>query len=258
MATSSTASATAAKPLSWTRTDPVKTIPLYALFFAPGLVLAADQGTDLEYLRAEHARVLEQITPGAMEPSEPHRQLKAPPGSLDTPSGVDIGAMVEQFNRAQRGEGRADSKRQAGLYAFVSLSVPEPVLRSIARDVKKAGGTMVLRGFKEETNMGATAAALQAINEGVGAEWALDPDLFAALKIEKVPALAVVMEKPEVSICEAEDQPQGGCAAALDAAVAYGDISVPHAMRRILAGSKQPEIQAQARAVLAKVEAKPQ
>jgi len=236
----------------------MKAIPLYALFFAPGLALAAEQGMDIEALRAEHAKMLEQINPNVMSLPETHRQLKAPPGSLDKSSEVDIGAMVERFNRAQRGEGGAESKRQAGLYAFVSLSVPQPVLRAIARDVKKAGGTMVLRGFKEETNMATTVAALQAVNEGVGAEWALDPDLFSALKIEKVPALAVVMEKPGVFICGVESQShQGGCSDAFDAAVAYGDISVPHAMRRILAESQQPQIQAQARDFLAKVEEKP-
>lgn len=227
------------------------------MFFTSGPSFA-DQVTSLEAIRAEHANILEQITPSTMNPSEPHRHLKDPPGSLDAPSDVDVDAMVEQFNRAQRGEGQVGSKRHAGLYAFVSFSVPETVIRSIARDVKKAGGTMVLRGFKEETNMGATATALQVINKDIGAEWAIDPDLFAALKIEKVPALAVVMEKPGMFICGTEDQPQEGCTAVFDAAVVYGDISVPHAMRRILAGSRQSEIQAQARTVLAKVEAKPQ
>lgn len=236
----------------------MKSIPLYALFFAPGLALAADQGVGLEALRAEHAKMLEQISPSVVALPEAHRQLKDPPGSLSKHSEVDIGAMVERFNRAQRGEDGAESKRQAGLYAFVSLSVPESVLRAIARDVKKAGGTMVLRGFKDETNMATTVAALQAVNEGVGAEWALDPDLFSALKIEKVPALAVVMEKPGVSICDVESQSRGGCSDAFDAAIAYGDISVPHAMRRIIDGSKQAEIQAHAKSILAKVEAKAQ
>jgi conjugal transfer pilus assembly protein TrbC len=221
------------------------------------MLIAAEKGVGIEELRAEHAKMLEQIAPGSIPSSGAGRELKLPPGT-EKRSDVDIGAMIEQFNRASRGEEQAESKRKSGLYAFVSLSVPPPVLRAIAQDVKKAGGTMVLRGFKEGTSMASTVAALQEINQSIGAEWSIDPDLFSSLRIEKVPALAIVMEKPGVSVCDAQGGDRNGCAEAFDAAVTYGDINVPHAMRRIIERSNQPQIQAQAKDVLAKVEAKPQ
>lgn len=218
---------------------------LMALFTVSASSSANDK-IDLDAIKAENAKVLESYAKGA---SITNNQTGLGDKSLpntETQSKIDIGSMVDKFNQSQQG----DEKRKAGLYAFVSLSVPARDLKVIGQEIKKAGGIMVLRGFTKDTSAKQTAQALMAINKEVGAEWSLDPDMFQALDIQKVPAIAIVMpKKGEHKACQQNVE----CEPAFDSAIAYGDISVEEAMRRIMSSSQQKDIKYEAESVLKKL-----
>lgn len=203
------------------------------------------QEVDLEAMRAQNAKTLMVYDKSSQLKPE---QNVAVPNNLpnqSTPSKIDISSMVEKFNQSQKGEG----KRKAGLYAFVSLSVPERDLRAIGREIRKAGGTVVLRGFSKDTSVKKTVDALQSINKEVGAQWSIDPDLFKALDIQKVPAIAIVIPKEnQANMAACSDGNE--CEPVFDSAIAYGDISVEEAMNRIVLSSTQKTIKDEARSII--------
>lgn len=222
----------------------------YAALFFPLAVLSVEiPQVNYDELRSQNEKAINQVSPKSLT-FEPYG-VKAPPTG-PVSSDIDVGALIDKFNDAKNNEG--EEKRKPGLYALVSLSVPQPVLKEIAKEVKRAGGVMVLKGFTKETSAKQTALALAEINKGIDAQWSIDPDLFKALKVEKAPAIAIVISKEGVTICEQAQQEKDACGDSYDSAIAYGDISVAHAMRRIINGSKQKSIRHEANKILGKLE----
>lgn len=221
-------------------------LPFILMFFS--FSVHALQEVDLEAMKAQNAKTLMGYDKSAQIKYEQNVVVPEKLPNQSTTSKIDIGSMVEKFNQAQKGE----EKRKAGLYAFVSLSVPERDLKAIGREIRKAGGTVVLRGFSKDTSVKKTVDALQTINKEVGAQWSIDPDLFKALDIQKVPAIAIVIPKENqtnVTGCSNGNE----CEPVFDSAIAYGDISVEEAMNRIVLSSTQKTIKDEARSVIARL-----
>lgn len=120
------------------------------------------------------------------------------------------------------------------LVVFVSSSMPLPTLRRYAADIEKTGGAMALRGgvggLKE---MGPTVDfIMNVLKVDASCEEPdcdmrevrviIDPLLFDAAKVMRVPAVAVVDHDPFVSYCERETE------AARDDPwlITYGDASL--------------------------------
>ncbi len=126
----------------------------------------------------------------------------------------DLEALARQFN----GGKPALLKSGSDLMVFVSLSMPEHVLKALARQAKDAGAVMVLRGLKGGSWQ-VTWKTLAALNQGIGAEWIIHPEGFRQFKIAKVPAI-VLADGRTASVME------DGCAEAGSYASLAGDVSI--------------------------------
>jgi conjugal transfer pilus assembly protein TrbC len=131
---------------------------------------------------------------------------------------VDLEALASQFN----GGRPAVQKTGSDLMVFVSLSMPEHVIKVMARQAKEAGAVMVMRGLKAGSWQ-ETWKVLAALNQGIGAEWIIHPEGFKQFKITKVPSI-VLADGNTASVME------DGCARAGSYAALAGDVSIEQAL----------------------------
>lgn len=75
-----------------------------------------------------------------------------------------------------------------GILYFFSFSMPEEELKSAAKDARKHGVVMVLRGLHKD-NFGDTAKKLGAVLGAQGSDANIDPTLFDDYGVEKVPLI---------------------------------------------------------------------
>lgn len=130
----------------------------------------------------------------------------------------DLEALARQFN----GGRPALPKSGSDLMVFVSLSMPEHVIRALARQAKEAGAVMVLRGLKAGSWQ-ETWQALATLNRGIGAEWIIHPEGFKQFKVSKVPTI-VLADGRTASVME------DGCAEAAFYVALAGDVSIEQAL----------------------------
>jgi conjugal transfer pilus assembly protein TrbC len=130
----------------------------------------------------------------------------------------DLETLARQFN----GGRPVLPKSGSDLMVFVSLSMPEHVIRELARQAKDAAAVMVLRGLKGGSWQ-ETWKALAALNQGIGAEWIIHPEGFKQFKVVQVPTL-VLADGRKASVME------DGCAEAGSYAALAGDISIEQAL----------------------------
>ncbi|WP_051940380.1 type-F conjugative transfer system pilin assembly protein TrbC [Stenoxybacter acetivorans] len=107
---------------------------------------------------------------------------------------------------------------------FVSFSLPEASLLRIARESKKAGAVMVLRGFKNGS-LKQTAAASEKLAQ-LGGEVLIHPELFNQYQIAEVPTFVLAKNNGEGSCADNE---AGKCTAALQL---KGDVSLHAVLER--------------------------
>lgn len=130
----------------------------------------------------------------------------------------DLETLARQFN----GGRPVLPKSGSDLMVFVSLSMPEHVLKALARQAKEAGAVMVLRGLKGGS-WRETWKTLAALNQGIGAEWIIHPEGFKQFKVAKVPSI-VLADGRTASVME------DGCAEAASYAALAGDVSIEQAL----------------------------
>lgn len=130
----------------------------------------------------------------------------------------DLEALARQFN----GGRLAPPKSGSDLMVFVSLSMPEHVIRELARQAKEAGAVMVLRGLKGGS-WRETWKTLAALNQGIGAEWIIHPEGFKQFKVAQVPTI-VLADGRTASVME------DGCAETRSYAALAGDVSIEQAL----------------------------
>ncbi|ONC29723.1 conjugal transfer protein [Burkholderia pseudomallei] len=150
-------------------------------------------------------------------------------------------AQLDPLAVAQRYAARAQSRKQEELLAFASLSMPAESLKRLVRDVARAGGAVVLRGFKDGS-LKTTVGAIQALGVDSSAVQ-INPNAFKQYRITAVPAIVLVKADRALDL-DAE-----GCSLPANFAGVIGDVTVPYALREI--GRRSSEYQSLAGRILA-------
>lgn len=164
---------------------------------------------------------------------------------VDADGTINAGALAAaagDIARATRG-----ASDEAPLFVtFVSLSMPDAALTSIIRDTNEAGGMVVVRGFYGGSYGTFANRVRDLFEEGDEVGISIDPRYFQALRINHVPAYALVLGEPQ---CE------GFVCAPLPADKVSGNISVGAALELLEArGETAP---AHARLALSRLEPQP-
>jgi conjugal transfer pilus assembly protein TrbC len=103
-------------------------------------------------------------------------------GSKDGP--IDFDAMV-----AGAKGNLAGPKSTPLVIAFVSLSMPEESLRRTILDTTRAGGVIVFRGFSQGGAKPFVQLLAKAVDQKDAPNITIDPRLFRAFKIDRVPTI---------------------------------------------------------------------
>jgi conjugal transfer pilus assembly protein TrbC len=186
-------------------------IPLLLGLTAGGLALAQSgpDDLDLEAIReraAEHAADADALATAVRKRAEDlsteaqdvsaaaDRNAQGYAASLPTKAT----ASAEPFDFDAMIRGRAEAQK-AGLgerprfIAFASLSMPAPALKALVRDMGRAGGVTVLRGFPAgDASLLRTRLAKVFENGAEAAGLGIDPRLFRAFAIEAAPSFVMV------------------------------------------------------------------
>lgn len=131
----------------------------------------------------------------------------------------------------QSHQGAKSGQAMSDLMIFVSLSMPDKMLKNYATQAKRFGGVLILRGFVGD-KMSITKQQLLLLN-AAGAEWDINPEPFKTFKIDKVPAI-VMASADSGSVLE------NGCARPETYTAVFGDITVLDALDKMaLRGQKK-------------------
>lgn len=148
-------------------------------------------------------------------------------GTSHTGDPLDFDAMV----RAQAAAETASLGEGPRFIAFASLSMPPEALKALVRDVGRAGGVTVLRGFPQGDSDGFKKRLAAIWSDGSEAgSLGIDPRLFRAFGIEAAPSF--VMLGSDFSPCDGFD-----CASAvLPHDRIAGNVSVAHVLETFAGG----------------------
>ncbi len=111
---------------------------------------------------------------------------------------------ANNFNKTQGfGSIKKDRKsfKTKEIYVFISTSLKERNLLSLAKEAKKYGASLIMRGFVDNSYI-KTAETLQNIIEKTGRGVSIDPELFKQFEVTEVPTF-VVMAKDADANCVA-------------------------------------------------------
>lgn len=138
---------------------------------------------------------------------------------------IDPEAIAKQYSQIKSSAPEKRDEDTNELMVFVSLSMPKGSLERAARDTRKAGASLIMRGVSKGVGPGRwvqSMAALEPLTKN-GGEVSLHPDLFERYSIKRVPAIVVAAE------------PSAGCSedACREYAVIYGDVSLSYALERL-------------------------
>lgn len=226
---------------------PLLLIPLVLALSLGGLALAqsASDDLDLDAIRArasEHAGdaealatavrervdVLAEDARSTQDAAQANRAAYAQSVGTEASDGVlDFDAMVRaqvQAEAASLGEG-------ARFIAFVSLSMPPEALKALVRDMGRAGGVTVLRGFPQGDSEGFKKRLAAIWSDGSDAgSLGIDPRLFRAFDIKAAPSF--VMLSTDFSPCDGFD-----CTSAVPPHDRIaGNVSVAHVLETFAGG----------------------
>lgn len=186
-------------------------IPIALGLTAGGLALAqsAPDGVDLEAIReraAEHAADAEALATAVRKRAEDlstearnvsaaadrHAQGYAASLPAKAPAAketFDFDAMILERAEAQK----AGLGERPRFIAFASLSMPAPALKALVRDMDRAGGITVLRGFPAgDAGLFRTRLAEIFDDRSEAGGLGIDPRLFRAFAIQAAPSFVMV------------------------------------------------------------------
>ena len=134
----------------------------------------------------------------------------------------DPQVLANQYKEAL---GQASKEQTYNIVVFASLSIPEEALRRIGRDVKRAGGVVVIRGLKYGLQPGGWKRSLEALKPlaETGVELQINPNLFQQFGVRQVPTFVVSGEGVGDKGCS-----NGECAASVGTVV--GDVTLEYAL----------------------------
>ena len=113
---------------------------------------------------------------------------------------LDLDRLVVQSDELQR----AGEELGPQLLAFVSFSLPDPVLRQIVRDVTAVGGAVVFRGMPDNSLRSFRNRLLKALGRNEApANIGIDPRLFRAFHVTQAPTFVVV--STDFALCDGFD-----------------------------------------------------
>lgn len=163
---------------------------------------AKDQAADAKAFTDEVIRRGEALRDEALltrKAAEANR-LRAPAPGLKKPStGVfDFDQLVADAATTRDGPAKAQGPR---FVAFASMSMPVGALRAMIRDVSKAGGFVVFRGFQNNSVKTFGASMIKVVDKGQSTKAiGIDPRLFRAFNVTSVPAYVVTTT--DIDLCD--------------------------------------------------------
>lgn len=226
---------------------PLLLVPLVLALSIGGLALAqsASDDLDLDAIRArasehagdaealatavrERADVLAEDARSTQDAAQANRAAYARSVGTDlTKDPLDFDAMV----RAQAQSEAASLSDGPRFIAFASLSMPPEALKALVRDVGRAGGVTVLRGFPQGDSEGFKKRLAAIWSDGSDAgSLGVDPRLFRAFDIKAAPSF--VMLSTDFSPCDGFD-----CTSAVPPHDRIaGNVSVAHVLETFAGG----------------------
>lgn len=148
---------------------------------------------DVEAFSREIARRGEALKQEATQAAAGAQVNRARLGTVKTPAKsagkLDFDALIASADQVAKGNVGQGPR----FIAFASTSMPPTALQQMMRDVPRAGGVVVFRGFKHNSVRAFSAALAPMLKkgqllEGVG----IDPRLFRSFGVRMVPAYVVV------------------------------------------------------------------
>ena len=147
--------------------------------------------------------------------------------SVPTPesAGIDIEAMAKRY------EQKAAARKMDDLMIFASFTMPAESLKRIVSQANRAGASVVLRGFKNNS-IKDTALAINALGEQ-GGNVLVNPNAFTKYKVKAVPTMVLAKA---ATIDHVDNE---GCALPDDYVAVSGDVSLDYALDDIVRRSPQ-------------------
>ena len=161
---------------------------------------AADAEALAQTVRAKAGALAEQAKASQAEAHANRAAYAANVSPSSTQAALDLDAMIATQAEAETASLGASPR----FIAFASLSMPEASLKALVRDMTRAGGVTVLRGFPQG-NAALFKTRLAAIwsSEADASALGIDPRLFRAFHIEVAPSF--VMLGADFSPCDGFD-----------------------------------------------------
>ena len=173
---------------------------------------------ELKRIEIERKPMFADDLPATRNPVNVFPNIGSPPGGQ-----IDIEALAKRY------EGRAVARGSADdLMVFASFSMPMASLKALVADVSRVGGSVVLRGFKNNSYR-ETVKAIAALGEGSASIVVA----FEKYRITSVP-VALLAKMNEAELLDVD-----GCALPDNFAAIAGDVSLKYALQEISTRSPQ-------------------
>lgn len=139
---------------------------------------------------------------------------------------LDLDAALERHNISHQQAVPPEPE----LFIFVSNSMPEQSLRQWASQADKAGGTLVLRGFIDDSPKKTIERVIELFGQNESSGFSIDPERFEQLAINTVPAVAIVLSQDIAHEGEQDHKPLFE--------VVYGDVPLDEAFSMMIKRGK--------------------
>lgn len=184
---------------------------------------------------ADEQRVLRSLR----TPSEVDLRAANVPGAVNvdalpnpTSKQVDMGRIIEGFESQIVEDQISILPSGPSLVVLVSLSMPEASLKTILRHAKRAGASVVLRGFHGGT-LQSTLKALSPLVSAKDSEGVqIDPQAFDRFGVTSTPTFVLLLRGASPQPCAA-----GTCFASDQFASVAGDVTIDYALNYIARSS---------------------
>lgn len=152
---------------------------------------AKAQGKDLEAFTAEIGKRGEALRKEAVQTRDQARANRARAGSLKTGGAKGVFDFDEMIAGADKAASGPKGERPKFI-AFASLSMSSASLKAMFKDVTRAGGVVVFRGFKNGSVKEFMAGLAPTVEKGQKLDGVgIDPRLFRAFNVTQVPTYVV-------------------------------------------------------------------
>lgn len=188
--------------------------------------MPASSAIDAEMRRIQGERD-RQMDQAAAKAAHDGNDFPAVPAPLQSSVTAPTAANADPLAVAQRYEGRVQRRVTSSFVAFASFSMPPASLVRLVKAMNLAGGTVVFRGFKDDS-LKATAAEMQKLGIASGGI-VVNPKAFTQYRVALVPAFVITQGGDAGSQVDSS-----GCALPATYVSIAGDVSPAYALRKII------------------------